>query len=174
MNIKLNKSTIPSDSLIAKYLPSDHSDVYACTVNCEKEITPDDVMVNFWTNFPNWISALFKLRDFLAKFVGLKTTESGNTKEFEESIRAGKTYNIASVPAKNANETVMLLSDKHLNAYISVHIETRKEQKTISVTTLVNFHNKLGHIYFFVIRPFHGLITKSLLKRSVKSSIQNI
>ena len=169
MNIKLNKSIIPSGSLIEKYLPSDYSDVYTCTVDCEKEITPDDIMVNFWTNFPSWINALFKLRDFLAKFVGLKTTESGNIKELEESIRTGKTYNIASVPVKNVNETVMLLSDKHLNAYISIHIESRKEHKTISATTLVNFHNKLGQIYFFLIRPFHGIITKSLLKRSVKS-----
>jgi len=171
MNIKLRKSTLPSGSLIEKYLPADHSDVYACAIDCENEITPDDLMVNFWTELPGWINALFKLRDFLVKFVGLKTTEGGNRKEFEESIRTGKTYNIASVPAKNANETVLLLSDKHLNAYISIHIESRKEHKTISATTLVNFHNKLGRVYFFVIRPFHGLITKSLLRRAVKSLI---
>jgi hypothetical protein len=171
MKIKLKKSQIPSGSLVEKYLPKDYSDVYACEVISEKEITPDDIMVNFWTNFPSWINFLFKLRDFLVKLVGLKAAENDNLKELEKCIRTGKTYSIASVPDKNANETVLLLSDKHLDAYLSVHIKSEEKRKTISATTLVDFKNKLGHIYFFFIRPFHGLVTKSLLKRSLKSLI---
>jgi len=166
--MKISKSTIPSGSLIEKYLPADYSDVYACEVNFEKEIIPDDIMVNFWTDFPSWVNGLFKLRNFLVKFVGLKGTEKGNIKEFEKSIRTGETYNFVSIPAKSNNETILLLSDKHLNAYISVHIKSEGEYKTISAVTLVNFNNKLGRFYFFVIRPFHGLVVKSLLKRSVK------
>jgi hypothetical protein len=169
--MKVNKSTIPSGSLIEEYLPADYSDVYACEVNSRKEIIPDDIMVNFWTDFPSWINGLFRLRNFLVKFVGLKGAENDNVKEFEQSIRTGETYDFVSVPAKSDNETVLLLSDKHLNAYISVHIESEEEHKTISAITLVNFNNKLGRFYFFVIRPFHGLVVKSLLKRSVSKII---
>ena len=169
--MKVIKSIIPLGSLIEKYLPTDHSDVYACEVNFGKEIIPDDIMVNFWTDFPSWINGLFKLRNFLVKLLGLKGTENCNIKEFEKSIRTGETYNFVSVPAKSNNETVLLLSDKHLNAYISAHIKSEEEHKTISVITLVNFNNKLGRFYFFVIRPFHGLIVKSLLKRSVKKNV---
>ena len=177
MKLKVKKSTIPSGSLTEKYLPADHSDVYACVTDTGKEIIPDDIMVNFWTDFPRWITALFKLRDFLVKFVGLKGSDSSNTayfvhstsmKELENCIRTGGTYDFVSVPAKSANETVLLLSDKHLDAYLSVHVESREGHKTISAITLVNFNNKLGRFYFFVISPFHGMIVKSLLKRSVK------
>jgi len=168
MTLKVKKSKIPSDSISGNYLPADHSDVYACVMDTEKEIFPDDIMVNFWTDFPRWITALFKLRDFLVKFVGLKGSDSDNVKELEQCIRTGETYDFVSVPAKSANETVLLLSDKHLDAYLSVHVESREGQKTISAITLVNFKNKLGRFYFFVIRPFHGMIVKSLLKRSVK------
>jgi len=122
MKLKVKKSTIPSGSLTENYLPADHSDVYACVTDTGKEIIPDDIMVNFWTDFPRWITALFKLHDFLVK----------------------------------------------LDAYLSVHVESRKEHKTISAITLVNFKNKLGRFYFFVIRPFHGMIVKSILKQSVK------
>ncbi|MCL2329502.1 MAG: DUF2867 domain-containing protein [Bacteroidetes bacterium] len=162
--MKVNKSTIPSGSLTKNYLPTDYSDVYACVTDSGKEMSPDDIMVSFWTDFPRWINTLFKLRNFLVKLVGLKGAENDNVKELEECIRTGKTYDFVSVPAKSANETVLLLSDRHLDAYLSVYIE----HQTISVITLVKFKNKLGRAYFFVIRPFHGLIAKSLLKRAVK------
>jgi hypothetical protein len=166
--MKVKKSTIPSGSLTVNYLPVDYSDVYAYVTDTPKEIIPDDIMVNFWTDFPRWINTLFKLRDFLVKFFGLKGAESDNVKELEKCIRTGEAYDFVSVPAKSGNETVLLLSDKHLNAYVSVHIEIKEERKTISAITLVNFKNKLGRVYFFFIRPFHGLIVKSMLKRSVE------
>ena len=167
MKIKVTKSTIPSGSLIENYVPVHYSDVYAYTSDFPKEIIADDMMVCFWTDMPVWIKALFKLRDFLVKFAGLKSSWSNDMKEFEKCIRTGGTYEFVSVPAKNGNETVLLLSDRHLNAYISIHVENREKHKTISAITLVNFKNKLGRVYFFIIRPFHGLIVKSLLKRSV-------
>jgi hypothetical protein len=169
--MKIKKSIMLSDSLISKYLPADYSDVYTCEVDFEKEITPDDIMVNFWTDFPAWVNALFKLRDFMAKFVGLKTSKGMVRKELENCIRTVGTYSFMSVPAKNANETVILLSDKHLNAYLSIHIESKGKHKTISAITVVHFKNILGHIYFFVIKPFHGIIVRSMLKRAVNKAI---
>ena len=165
--MKVKKSAIPQGSLIENYLPADYSDVYACTVYSEKEITSDDIMVGFWTDSPAWINALFKLRDFLVKFVGLKGSGGSNLDEFEKCIRSGGTYRFISVPAKNSNETVLLLSDKHLDAYMSVHIENREKDKTISAITLVHFKNRLGRVYFFMIRPFHSLVVKSMLKRAL-------
>jgi hypothetical protein len=165
--MKVNKSTIPLGSLIEKYLPTDYSDVYACEVNFEKEIIPDDLMVNFWTDFPSWINGLFKLRNFLVKIAGLKTTY--DDKEFEKCLRTGKTFDFISFPAKRDNETVLLLSDKHLNAYISIHVESGKKHTTISAITLVHYHNLLGRVYFFIIRPFHGLIVKTMLKRALST-----
>jgi hypothetical protein len=169
--MKVKNPTILPNSLIGNYLPADYSDVYIYKVNSEKKINPDDVMVNFWVDFPILINALFKLRNFLVKFVGLKNTEGRDLKELEKCIRTGKTYGIASVPAKNDNETVLLLSDSHLDAYISVYVENKEERKTVSVITLVHFKNRLGRIYFFVVRPFHGAIVKSMLKRAVDKVI---
>ena len=165
--MKVKKSTLPSGALIGNYLPADYCDVYIGEVDSEKEMIPDDIIVGFWTNFPLWINALFKLRNFLVKFVGLKDSEDGSIKELEKCIRTGETFGFVSVPAKNRNETVLLLTDTHLDAYLSFHIENKEEYKTISLITLVHFKNKLGRVYFFIIRPFHCLIVKSLLKRLV-------
>ena len=165
--MKVKKTTIPSGSIIEKFVPADYLDAYGCEEDTPKEIIPDDLMVNFWTDFPDWVNALFKIRNFLVKFVGLKGSEGNNLKEFENCIRTGGTYEFVSVPAKNDHETVLLLSDKHLDAYLSVHVDNKENHKTISAITLVNFKNKLGRVYFFFIRPFHGLIVKSSLKRLV-------
>ena len=167
--MKISKTTMPSGSLMENYLPADYSDVFACVTDTQKEIIPDDIMVNFWTDFPQWINALFKLRNFLVKFVGLKSAESDSVKELEKCIRTGEAYDFVSVPAKNSNETVLLLSDSHLDAYLSVRVENGKEDKTISAITLVHYKNLLGRAYFFIIRPFHGLIVKSLLKRALNN-----
>ena len=56
--MKINKTTIPSGSLTEKYLPADYLDVYACETDTPKEIIPDEMMVNFWTDFPHWINVL--------------------------------------------------------------------------------------------------------------------
>ena len=173
MKMKVKKSTIPAGSLIEKYLPVDYSDVYACEVDSEKEIIPDDIMLYFWTDFPGWVNVLFKLRNFMVKFAGLKSSEGGNLEEFEKCIRTGGTYRFVSVPMKSDNETILLLTDKHLDAYISVYVKSVEEHKTISAITLVNFNNRLGRFYFFIIRPFHGAVVKSMLKRSVNKAVQN-
>jgi len=169
--MKVKKTNILPSSLIGNYLLVDYSDVYACEVDSQKEITPDDVMVSCWIDSPTWINTLFKLRNFMVKFVGLKSSEVDDLKELEKCIRTGTPYGIASVPAKCDNETILLLSDKHLDAYMSVHVESKEYHKTISVITLVYFKNRLGRIYFFVIRPFHGIVVKSMLKRAINHSL---
>ena len=82
--MKINKTTIPSGSLTENYLPADYFDVHACETDTPKETIPDEMMVNFWMDFPQWIHALFKLRNFLVKFVGLKVAANDSVKELEK------------------------------------------------------------------------------------------
>ena len=41
--------------------------------------------------------------------------------------------------------------------------------QSIRITTVVKYHNSLGKVYFFFIRPFHALICKWLLKRAARN-----
>ena len=156
-----------------RYLPADYCDVYACKVEgAVREITPDDIMVAFWTHRGGWVGALFRLRNFLVRFMGLEGSGSMNVGDFEAAIRGGGSYRFASIPAKSPDETVMLLSDKHLDAWLSIRVTgantgTETRRQTIFVITVVRFKQRLGRIYFFVIRPFHALIVKSLLRRAI-------
>lgn len=169
--MKPRKSEVPPGGLIQNYLPADYADAYRYEVDCNNELFPDDIMISFWTDLPRWVEVLFKVRNFLVRFVGLETSQERNLDGFIQCIRCGASYGIASVQAKNRDETVLLLADKHLDAYLAIHIAGDENVKKISVVTLVNFKNTLGRMYFFLIRPFHGLVVKSMLKRATAKNV---
>lgn len=163
------KNQVPKGSLIESFLPANHSDVHTYEVEADY-LSADDIQVAFWTNSPKWVQRLMNLRNALVKLVGLKG-EKSNKQAYEDCIRSGGTYDMVSVPAKSENENVLRLDDSHLSALISVHIQDLESgQKQVSATTLVFFHNRLGRVYFFFIKPFHHLVVKSALKRSVELS----
>ncbi len=167
------KTTIPADSLVREFMPADYTDAYYREVVTEKTLSPDDLMIGFWTSTRElwWMAALFRLRNFLVRFVGLKGEEGLDVGEFKKAIREGGSYGFSSVAAKNDHETVMLLTDKHLDAYLSVYVAEEDARKKVCLITLVKFKQRLGRIYFFVIRPFHAIIVKSLLKMTTKQMI---
>ena len=162
--MKVRKTEIPAESLVNRYFPVDYKDAFVYEIARESRLTLDDIMVRFWTDFPVWVNFLFRVRNFLVKFVGLKGSKN-SFQDLEDCIRTGGQHKFASVPAKSDNETVLLLDDKHLDAYVSVYIEEALEYKRVYAITLVHFKNRLGRIYFFFIRPFHKLIVRSILKR---------
>lgn len=164
--MKVKSAPIPTDCLVNKYFPADYSDVFACETTSDRLPTPDDIIISFFTDMPRWIGALFTLRNFLVQFVGLKGGGNSDIEKFKDCIRVGGKYGFISVPDKNDHETVLLLEDKHLNAYLSVHIaETPINKRNVSLITVVHFNNRLGNIYFAVIKPFHKIVVKSMLKR---------
>jgi len=165
--MKVVKSEIPLESITNQYLPADYEDTFVCKISKDSQLTPDDVMVRFWTDFPAWVDFLFRIRNFLVKFMGLEGSMQ-SLQELEDCIRTGRQCSIASVPAKNENETLLLLDDKHLSARMSVYVERLPVCQQVYAITLVHFKNKLGRIYFFFVRPFHKIIVKSILKRTVK------
>ncbi len=167
------KTTIPTDSLAGQLLPADYTDAYYREVTTEKTLLPDDLMIGFWTSTRElwWMVALFRLRNFLVRFVGLKGEEGIEVGAFEKAIREGGTYGFTSVPVKSHHETVMMLTDKHLDAWLSVYVAEEGAQKRVYLITVVKFKQRLGRVYFFFIRPFHALIVKSLLKRATSKVI---
>lgn len=166
--MKVIKSTIPDTSLTNQYLPVNYCDVFTCEVSSDKSISPDDILISFWTDMPGWVEILFSIRNFLVKLVGLKGSKERDVEAFENCIRNGGEHGFISVPCKNENETVMVLTDEHLNAYLSAHIDYKNDKKIISVITLVKFNKKLGNVYFFFIKPFHKVIVSEMLKRMLR------
>lgn len=144
---------VPNSTLLNQYLPVDYTDTYQREIKGKKEFLPKELLGEIFTNFPWWIDKLLKLRDILVKPLGLQGGEF-------------KKYLLEMIQSQNEREIVWGMNDKHLCFYVSVWCSQWIENKqTIGITTIVKYNNLLGKVYFFVIKPFHKMIIKSMLKR---------
>ena len=85
--MKSYKTDIPTDSLTQEYLPANYTDAFACEVTGAQKLSADDMMISFWTVVPDWVDALFKVRNLLVRPFGLETGETDNyIEKFEEII----------------------------------------------------------------------------------------
>lgn len=161
--MRVKTTEIPANSLARGLVDADYADLFRCEVPEGRKPSPDDILVDFFTVMPTWVEALFKLRNAIVKPFGLKGGGL-DTEAFGRALREGGSCGLMSVAAKSADETVIKLSDSHLDAWLSV----MNDGGRVSCITLVKYHRWLGRAYFFFIRPFHGVIVPAMLKCSVK------
>lgn len=145
----------PTNSLIEKYLPADYVDAFSRVVACKHVITPEEFINLAFKQLPKWIDWLMKLRNAIVKPLGLDTQS-----RFTDMIHS-----------QNLNELIFGMPDKHLSFYVSLWCGEYKDSKQeLRITTVVKYNNWFGRIYFFVIRPFHGVIIQSILNNVSKIS----
>lgn len=163
--MKVKKLFIPADSLVNKYLPGDYDDVFACELINKRKVTPDEIQIRTWGHTPGWFKALMNLRNALVHPFGLQgDNKLDKSKSVEAIIKHGERAGVMSLADRTEKETILLLSDKHLDAYCSAYVTTEGTTQLAMFITLVHFHNTLGKVYFFFIKPFHKMIVRSMLK----------
>ena len=143
---------IDTASLLYKYLPFDYYDIFSKTIENKDEISPQmflDMCFNE-KNSPWWVRALLCLRNKLVKPFGLKVD--------------GRMTDM--ICDKNENEIILGMKDKHLSFYVSLW-SGKKEQniQNLKITTIVQYQNMFGKVYFFIIYPFHKIIIRNMIKK---------
>ncbi|WP_303208827.1 DUF2867 domain-containing protein [Bacteroides oleiciplenus] len=142
------------EKLIDKYLPADYHDTFVIKANKPAEqIVPKELIKKIFTHSPAWLSFLYKVRNILVKPFGI---EGGDILKSEDEDYL-KDYIIEDTE----NEAIMRKDDKHLLFYVSI---AKIENNLIDVTTVVQYHNALGKVYFFFIKPFHKMIVPRVVK----------
>lgn len=171
MIIKDQREVIPG-SIITKGLDGkvDYIDCFGLlTTNNRYSIDYLTAMVftsfhQFW-----WMKSLFMLRNFLVRPLGLKADDIPDATKIDPAMyhNIGDTAVFFNVIERSDQEIIMDGDDRHLYFRIStmLYSDPARNGQVLCLTTLVRFHNTLGRIYFTVIKPFHRIIMKSLLKR---------
>jgi hypothetical protein len=139
----------------------DFSDTFSTTnhVNSIEEIA-----FMIFNTSPKWVEWLFKIRNFLVRFVGLKTAVPETV---NEKLEVGGHINFFQIYRIEDDEIIMGANDKHLN-FRAVITNYQTEEFNIKVTTLVEYNNRLGRVYMSVIKPFHELVVKRMVKQAFK------
>lgn len=140
---------IPANSLISTYLPADYADSYSREVTCNKPINPEEFRNLAFNQYPKWIEWLMNARNAIVKPLGLDTE--------------GRFMDM--ICARNNNEEIFGMPDKHLTFHVSVWCgEYNAGKQELRISTVVKYNNRLGKVYFFFIHPFHAIIVQYILK----------
>ena len=108
------------------------------------------------------------MRDWLVKPFKLKTADDYKLK-LPAKIEKGGTVGFFDVKDANEVEVLMFAKDSHLCAYFCISFVQNNDEKTLKASTVVFLNNRLGKIYFFIIKPFHKLIIKRMLKHAAQN-----
>ena len=139
--------------LIDKYLPSDYSDRVSKRMRPSVLLTPDRIFEEMFCNFPKPVAWLFKMRNALVKPFGLQG--GGGFRDL--------------ISERNDEEIVICKNDRHLCFRVGVYCSLPEDGwQEVAVTTVVNFNNLLGRIYFVAIWMFHKILVKSLFRKAIK------
>jgi hypothetical protein len=106
---------------------------------------------------PAWIRWLLKARNILVSPFGLK----GGALEITRHPAA---IGIFPILAQSPDQIVMGLNDRHLDFRLRVDVSpTGTDSQSITATTAVKTHNRLGQVYLATILPFHRIIVRTML-----------
>lgn len=117
---------------------------------------------------PGWVRALLWLRNAATKPLGLHPAAGADPENAPSGtgpLRAGTRLALFQVFSVTPTEVLLGLNDQHLDFRVAVVVEpTGREGARVWLCTAVQFHNRLGRAYFTLIRPFHALIVRVLLR----------
>jgi Protein of unknown function (DUF2867) len=128
-------------------------------------------LANMLSYQPDWITVLFGVRAVFVRFLGMRQ----NTAQL---MRYRQHFTPENMPMREGQRALFFkvrmvreeqywiaeVKDKHLDAILGVVVEQLPDQqrKRFHVLTIVYYRNRVGPVYFNVIRPFHHLVVGSM------------
>jgi hypothetical protein len=148
----------------------DHADVQTAETDRE-DLSLESFTAGMFGARPKWITALFAVRGVLARLVGLDHPKAGERDtvptEFEPG---GKVAFFTSEAYAPGEYWLGGMEDSHLSAWVAVAHEPRPGGgRRFHVLTIVHHNNRLGPVYFALIKPFHVLIVRAMARRGARS-----
>lgn len=166
---------IPNSSLIKpKACKADFVECFTVSFTSTNSLKLNNTVYSCFNVFTKgWVDLLFKLRHYLVIPLKLKTPPDTRhkMKSNAEIVKGGKVA-FFDVKDVNANEVLMYADDSHLNAYFAISLIQNGNHKIINASTTVNLKNMVGKCYFAVVKPFHKLIMKNMLRKVVQQYTQ--
>lgn len=144
---------------------ADHVDVK----NIEARATLREFVAGAMSYQPGWMTFLYRVRAVFVRFLGMKQEGVPSALKIRPEdlpMTPGKYITFFKVTAAEEDHYIcMAIKDKHLTASLAVVAEplTGGTQRFYGIT-IVHYHNWAGPIYFNVIRPFHHLVVRGMMR----------
>lgn len=161
MGAKIEPIALPQGSRASGALARvDFSDAFGAHVATGGPQTARELAERFFRVRVGWVGALMALRDRIVRPLGLKGSAGGSAQpKIEPGVRAGPFRILACEP----DEILLGNDDRHLDFRVGLRVDPRDTERVASISTVVQFHNAFGRLYFTLIKPFHRRIVKAML-----------
>lgn len=161
---KVTKTCVPKNSVINEFITKvDYEDCFSFTISNNKK-TIRELYIAIFSSTPKWVENMMKIRNKIVKIFGLKTEMKRNE---NPNFQVGEKVGIFEIYDIQENEIIAGDDDKHLNFRVSIHRQIQ-EKTAVNISTLVQYNNWFGKLYFFIVKPFHKMVVKSLIKKASK------
>jgi len=159
--IGVGRTTVPQaePDIESSLAPVHYQDTYSCSVPRSAPLTWEQIGEAIRKAMPWWAVALLGVRNALVGWTGVKTRREGKGEGYG-IFQLFETHETAE------DRRVLSQADKHLDFRIVVSLAWTDGVQAVSTTTLVQFHNRAGRVYFFFVKPFHRLIVSSMMRRT--------
>ncbi|MAT97838.1 MAG: hypothetical protein CL608_11895 [Anaerolineaceae bacterium] len=124
---------------------------------------------------PGWVKFLYGVRWFFVRLLGMK--QEGMPQELtmqaeDVSFVTGEPAAFFSVKmAKEDKYWFAGITESHLTAHLGVIVEPGQPNR-FHVLTIVHYNRWTGPVYFNVIRPFHHIVVRQMMKAGVQQPLR--
>lgn len=167
----VEKVSLPAGTLIANVPFRDYVDAFRVGVDAGRVPDVDTFARAFVDGMPSWVAALMRTRDAAVGLLGLKRSiDAPPSVRPDEPIAAGAFLAFVRVLDRDGDEILAGEDDRHLDFRVSFlygrAAESPDGTASVTLTTVVRFHNALGRAYFVPVAPMHRRITRAMLSKT--------
>jgi hypothetical protein len=117
---------------------------------------------------PGWLKFLYGIRWVFVRLLGMTQEGVPETRPLlptDIPLIPGKMATFFQVTmAQDEQYWVAEASDKHLAAFLAVLVDHTAAEKQFHLVTIVKYRHWTGPVYFNVIRPFHHLVVRTMMR----------
>ena len=158
---RIHKTALPVGSSYGDYIDRvDYGDAFTIQ-GVDTELSAQKAYVMLFSDTPQWIKNLMKIRNRLASLVGLKTDVAMTETDDTLILLEGSSMGMFEIYHIGKHEIIAGEKDRHLDFIVSV----LRQEDRVTVSTLVKYHNFFGKVYMALISPFHKRIVKHIMRK---------
>lgn len=139
----------------------DYCDAYKLEI--AKHMDVSNFVKKMFYPTPSWLYFLLYVRNFIMSLFGLKRSTLNKFEGENVVFLPGCNYGIFEVFEVLEDEIIMGKNDKHLDYRFSSKVYNENGKRFAIVTTIVHYNNRLGKLYFSVVKYFHKAIVKKMI-----------
>ncbi|WP_108868122.1 DUF2867 domain-containing protein [Aquimarina aquimarini] len=137
----------------------DFADTFSTINHCN---TIEEITNLIFKTTPKWVAWLFGIRNKVVKFFGINESKPD---DYNEDFKVGGYIGFFKIFYLTDDEIILGADESHLN-FRAVIKNDHLQQYNVKVTTLVEFNSRKGKIYMGIVKPFHRLVVKRMVRNA--------